>query len=183
MRYRISVFKKQFPLVKWFTIHLLYYWELTAQNKDLRHGPFWTFTIDGPLSMACIYWCMVFGSQGSNPTHWKNLVRKADQEKLRRSFLKSVLERTGFTESEWTEYWHKMVTFRDKYVVHRDKYREPVPHFAKALAVAYAYDDWIRKTCFPGSWEEPPFEDQEQDTRSNIRSYIEHLASNEHRWV
>jgi hypothetical protein len=124
-----------------------------------------------------------FWISGKQSYTLEELGAKSGSRKASSLFFESVLERTGFTESEWTEYWHKMVTFRDKYVVHRDKYREPVPHFAKALAVAYAYDDWIRKTCFPGSWEEPPFEDQEQDTRSNIRSYIEHLASNEHRWV
>ena len=146
-------------------------------------GPF------GPSRLTVIFPWLVyigawfFGAQESNPTHWKNLVRKADQERLRRSFSKAVLERTGFTEREWTDYWHKMVGFRDRYVVHRDKYSEPVPHFNKALQVAYAYDEWIRTKCFPGIWEEPPFERQEQDTRSNIRSYIEHLARNEKRWV
>jgi hypothetical protein len=183
MRYKISLFKFQYPLVKWFTVHLLYYWELKAQETTLRHGPFWTFTTDGHLSMACIYWCMVFGSQGSNPTHWKNLVRHADQNKLRRSFLEYVLRRTGFTEAEWTDYWHKIVTFRDKYVVHRDKFRQPVPYFQKALDVAYAYDLWVRIVCFPGIWEEPPLQDQEEERRSNIRSYIAHLAGHEHEWI
>ena len=183
MKYKIAVFRKQFPLVKWFSIHLLYYWELKAQEKELRHGPFWTFTTDSHLSMACIYWCMVFGAQGSNQTHWKNLVRKADQEKLRRSLLKFILERTGFSESEWTDYWKKVVSFRDKYVVHRDKYTEPVPHFKHALQVAYAYDHWVRTECFPGIWEEPLFEEQEIDRRSNIKSYISHVASGESNWA
>lgn len=182
MRYKITVFRKQFPLVKWFTIHLLYYWELKAQENNLRHGPFWAFTIDGHLSMACIYWCMVFGAQGSNPTHWKNLVRKADQQRLRDDFTKAVLGRTGFSESEWTEYWRQIVTFRDRYVVHRDRFQNKVPHFAKALAVVYAYDSWVR-TCFPGIWEEPPFEEQEESTRLNIKSYIAHLTNNENKWI
>jgi hypothetical protein len=133
MRYKITVFQKQFPLVKWFTIHLLYYWELKAQENTLRHGPFWAFTVDGHLSMACIYWCMVFGAQGSNPTRWKNLVGKKDQHKIRGHFTKAVLTRTGFTEEEWTAYWHQMVAFRDRYVVHRDRFRDKVPKFDKAL--------------------------------------------------
>jgi hypothetical protein len=182
MRYKITVFRTQFPLVKWFTIHLFYYWELKEQENNLRHGPFWTFTIDGHLSMACIYWCMVFGAEGSNPTHWKHLVRKQDQKKLRADFTKAVLARTGSTEDEWMEYWDTMVDFRNKYVVHRDKFKGVVPRFDKALAVAYAYDRWVR-TCFPGFWQEPPFENQEQSTRLNIRSYIAHLASNESKWV
>jgi hypothetical protein len=178
MHYKITVFQTQFPLVKWFTVHLLYYRELKSQQDNLRHhhGPFWAFTMDAHLSMACIYWCMVFGASGSNPTHWKNLVRKQDQQKLSRQFTKAVLERTGFTEQEWKDYWHQMVSFRNKYVVHRDQFRDQVPHFDQALAVAYAYDGWVR-TLFPGIWDEPPFESQEEERRSNIRSYIVHLAS------
>lgn len=182
MRYRIRVFKKQFPLVKWFTIHLLYYWELKAQEKNLRHGPFWTFTIDSHLSMACIYWCMVFGATGSNPTHWKHLVLEQDQPKLRKAFTKAVLEGTSFSENEWKLYWTKIVDFRNRYVVHREVFRDKVPHFDKALKVAYAYDRWAR-TCFPGIWEEPRFEAQEASTRANIRSYITHLTKHEGDWI
>lgn len=163
-------------------MHLLYYQELMTQQRNLRHGPFWAFTIDSHLSMACIYWCMVFGVEGSNPTHWKHLVRKQDQKKLRANFTKAVLARTGFTQDQWTEYWDEMVKFRNKYVVHRDKFKGVVPHFDKALAVAYAYDTWVR-TCFPGIWDEPPFENQEDERRSNIRSYIAHLASHEKDWA
>jgi ribosomal protein L32E len=125
---------------------------------------------------------MVFGAQGTNPTHWKNLVRKQDQEKLRKDFTKAVLARTGFSEGEWTRYWKHMVDFRNKYLVHRDKFRDKVPHLDKALEVAYAYDRWVR-TCFPGDWEEPPFENQKESTRSNMRSYIAHLVRHEKYWV
>jgi len=126
---------------------------------------------------------MVFGAQGSNPTYWKNLVRKADQEKIRSAFVKAVIEPIGFTEREWTAYWHKIVDFRNKYLVHRDNFREPIPHFTKALEIAYAYDHWVRNKCFPGSWEEPPFETSAQETSANIKSYIEHVAKNENKWI
>ena len=91
---------------------------------------------------------------------------------MRENFTKAVLQRTGFTEKEWKDYWESMVEFRNKYIVHRDKFRGKVPFFDKALEVAYAYDDWIRD-CFPGIWEEPPFQRSAEGIRENIRHFIE----------
>ena len=88
---------------------------------------------------------MVFGSHTSNPTHWKRLaLREEDERKLREGFTKAVVAQTGFTEEQWAKYWEQIVTFRNKYVVHRDNFKDVVPNFDKALEVAYAYDRWIK---------------------------------------
>ena len=67
MRYEPEVFVRQFPLVKQFVHHLIYYRELVRVYRDLHlKSAFWTATIDAHLSRASLLWCMVFGSEGSN---------------------------------------------------------------------------------------------------------------------
>ena len=154
-QYDTKVMQKQFPLVKWFIYHLMYYRELKVEEQKFK-TPFWAFTIDGHLLQATSYWCMVFGSHTSNLTHWKRLAHGEENKRaLREGFTKAVLDQTGFTEEELERYWEQVVKFRNKYVVHRDDFKDPVPNFDKALEVAYAYDGWIRK-LFPGIWDEPP---------------------------
>ena len=74
MGYNPDVFIEQFPLVKRFLYHLLYYRTLhEAYIRNQLQSEFWTHTIDAHLLQALINWCMVFGSDGCNPTHWKKL--------------------------------------------------------------------------------------------------------------
>jgi hypothetical protein len=175
MDYNTPVFQKQFPLVKWFIYHLMYYRELRCDEARFKKSPFWVFTTDAHLLQATNYWCMVFGSHASNPTHWKHLaVHEGDQKELRQGFKKAVLAQTGFTEEEWTKYWKEMVTFRNKYVVHRDNFKDPVPNFDIALEVVYAYDGWIR-IIFPGHWQEPPLKKSTQQAKQDVRVFIDEL--------
>ena len=74
MNYEPEVFRNQFPIVKWFVYHLIYYRALsTGYEEHGMQNEFWTLTIDAHLLRATIDWCMVFGSDKSNPTHWKRL--------------------------------------------------------------------------------------------------------------
>jgi hypothetical protein len=171
MKYTEEIFVKQFPLVKWFIYHLMYYRELRkCENKKFKI-PFWVFTTDAHLLHATSLWCMVFGSY-NNPTHWKYLApNKEDQDKLREGFQKAVIAETGFTEEEWKKYWEEIANFRNKYVDHKDDFKNPVPNFDKALEVAYAYDGWIRE-LFPGSWEEPPLRESTEQAKEQARAVI-----------
>jgi hypothetical protein len=178
MKYDEELLLKQLPLVKWFIYHLVYYRGLRPHSKALN-SPFWAFTTDRHLSQATIYWCMVFGVRKTNPTHWKNLsLREEDDAELEDEFTKAVLNRTGWTtKDEWTKYWEDMVDFRNKYVVHRDRFRSPVPQFDKALQVAYAYDEWVRM-IFPGVWEEPPFEQSTEKIKKTVQTFVTSFFEN-----
>jgi len=91
MKLNADIFARQFPLVKWFIYHLMYYRELHRQDHAKFKTPFWVFTIDGHLLQATNYWCMVFGGH-NNPTHWKHLAAtKEGEDSIRRGFTKAVL--------------------------------------------------------------------------------------------
>jgi len=101
MEYDVDIFCEQFPIVKTFLYHLTCYRELHRAYQDLElKSEFWTHTIDAHLLQACILWCMVFGSHGCNPTHWKKLC-KQDRENLENSFRKGLFEHTELTQEKW----------------------------------------------------------------------------------
>ena len=156
MEYRSEIFREQFPLVKHFICHLTYYRVLGQQYREIAlRSPFWTLTINAHLAEAAILWCMVFGTD-DNPTHWKTLFA-TDAETLRESFRKALFEKTTFTASTWDRYWREIVSFRNEFIAHHElSYDKPVPHFDRALQVAYAYDEWIREVISPDIFEEPP---------------------------
>lgn len=164
---------EQFPLVKWFIFHLIFYRTLHPFSKKLN-STFWVFSIDSHLAQATIYWNMVFGAETNNPTHWKWLVDdESERVDLGDTFTKSVLQKTGWkNKDEWTAYWTDMVSFRNNYVVHRDKFKGKVPSFDKALEVAFAYDEWIRD-LFPGAWGEPPLERSVAEAEKMVKQFLE----------
>ena len=163
IRYNTDVFMEQFPLVKRFLYHLLYYRGLhEAYSRNQLQSEFWTHTIDAHLLLALINWCMVFGSDGFNPTHWKKLSLTQSKE-LQESFRNGLIGDTGISWAEWEEYWKKMTAFRDKYAAHRElDFNSPVPKFDLALKVAHYFDDWIRHVISPDSFEEPPLRESEE---------------------
>jgi hypothetical protein len=159
MHYEPAVFMNQFPIVKRFVYHLIYYRALSKAYKESRlESEFWTLTIDAHLLQAAILWCMVFGSDGSNPTHWKLL--SADQsEALQRSFRDGLFQHTALDPQQWKKCWNGMTEFRNKYAVHRElDFRSLVPNFDTALRVVYYYDQWIRKVISPHTFAEPLLE-------------------------
>ena len=159
MNYEPEVFRNQFPIVKWFVYHLIYYRVLSEGQREHRlQNEFWTLTIDAHLLRATINWCMVFGSDKSNPTHWKRLsITKS--EALYPSFREGLYDATGLDGSRWQEYWKGMTDFRNKYAAHRElQFASPVPNFDTALVVAYYYDTWVRRVISPHTFAEPTLE-------------------------
>ena len=182
MEYNVEVFIGQFYLIKFFVYHLTYYRELNRNaNLGANHVYFWKFTTDVHLLQASIYWCMVFGSPNSNPTHWKHLATsQEDAQILQETLRKAVLKHTGFTSLEWDKYWKQMVDFRNKYVVHRDDFDGVTPHFDKALAVADAYDRWIREVIWPDTTEEPPLKSALAEAKKSVRAFLKELRTLKH---
>ncbi len=149
----------QFPGVKRFVYHIVYYRTLSKAYSDSQlQNEFWTLTIDAHLLQAVIYWCMVFGSDGCNPTHWKKL--SPDQsEALRQNFCDGLFGHTGLNQHRWESYWSEIVDFRNNYAAHRALgFSSPVPHFDMALKVGYYYDNWVRDVILPDIFDEPPLE-------------------------
>lgn len=149
----------QFPIVKQFIYHITYYRALhrTYQESKLQNE-FWTLTIDAHLLQATIQWCMVFDSDGCNPTHWKNLTQ-GQSNVLHKSFRDGLFQQTGLDEETWSQYWEEIVDFRNNYAAHRAlEFSKPVPSFENALKVAYYYDNWIRKVIWPDTFDEPSLE-------------------------
>ena len=176
MGYNPDVFIEQFPLIKRFLYHLLYYRTLhEAYIRNQLQSEFWTHTIDAHLLQALINWCMVFGSDGCNPTHWKKLSLPQSHE-LQEGFRKGLIEHTGIKWAEWEEYWKRMTAFRDKYAAHRElDFSAPVPNFDLALKVAYYFDDWIRWIISPDSFEEPSLRESEERISKTFASLADKL--------
>lgn len=149
-KYKTEVFVSQFPIVKRFVYHFVYYRTLSKAYLDSQlQDEFWTLTIDAHLLQAAIHWCMVFGSDGCNPTHWKKL--SPDQsEALRQSFCDGLFKQTSLNQQTWESYWKKILDFRDNYAAHRALgFSRPVPHFDVAFEVACYYDIWVRDLISP----------------------------------
>lgn len=118
MNYNSDVFEEQFPLVKRFVHHLTNYRALHAAYVEYRiQSEFWTHTI-AHILQATINWCMVFGSDTRNPTHWKKLLQ-TQLDALQARF-RNGLNKEGIAETEWKKCWEEMTTFRNKYAAHRE---------------------------------------------------------------
>ncbi len=173
MEYNVDIFREQFPIVKTFLYHLTCYRELHRTYQDLNlKSEFWTHTIDAHLLQASILWCIVFGSDGCNPTHWKKLCDQ-DRENLEDSFRKGLFENTELTQKTWDDYWKDMNDFRGGFAAHRElNYSKPVPLFKTAEEVAYFYDDWIREIIKPDIFEEPPLKESVSLMQKKIRPLV-----------
>jgi hypothetical protein len=170
------VFGHQFPIVKSFVYHLIYYRVLWRGYQEHQlQNEFWKLTIDAHLLCALTNWCMVFGSDKTEPTHWKQL-SIIDSKALSNSFREGLFEATGLKQSAWREYWKSVLDFRNKYAVHREPgFRRPVPNFDTALTVAYYYDTWVRRVIFPDSLDEPPLEPFGKTLRDSMFPVVEKL--------
>ena len=158
MNFEHKVFMHQFPIVTMFIYHLIYHRVLLkGYHEHQLQNEFWTLTIDAHLLRAVTNWCMVFGSDKSGPTHWKQL-SITDPKPLYKSF-RETFKATRLNRHTWPKYWKSVVDFRNKYAVHRElEFKDPVPIFDIALTVAYYYDTWVRGIIGPASFDEPPFE-------------------------
>ena len=178
IHYNPDVFMEQFPLVKRFLYHLLYYRALhEAYSRNQLQSEFWTHTIDAHLLQALINWCMVFGSDGCNPTHWKKLSLTQSND-LQESFRTGLIKYAGISWAEWEDYWEKMTAFRGKYAAHRElDFNSPVPEFDIALKVAHYFDDWIRQVISPDSFEEPPLRESEMRISQTLAPLVDKLIA------
>jgi hypothetical protein len=116
--YKQDVFMHRYSLVHCFMYHLIYYRTLRKgyTKRGLRNR-FWHMTIDAHLNAATISWCMVFGSDGCNPTHWKRLF-KGQSEELMQSFREGLFKELHLSKAAWDKYWDSIKDFRDKFVAH-----------------------------------------------------------------
>ncbi|MBT8763562.1 hypothetical protein KFV02_06405 [Desulfohalobiaceae bacterium Ax17] len=178
MKYNADVFCVQFPIVKQFIYHLICYRELNRvlQDLDLKNE-FWTYTSNAHLLQCTILWCMVFGSDGCNRTHWKNLCG-SDSVKLKDSFRQGLFKSTKLNQETWQVYWNKMNSFRGGYAAHRElEFTDPVPDFTTAQEVAYFYDQWIREVILPDVFDEPPLKKSAFKIQQEIRPLAVHFLS------
>lgn len=178
MDYNPDVFLDQFPLIKRFVYHLIYYRALHAAYAENRiQSEFWTHTIDAHILQAAINWCMVFGSHGCNPTHWKKLSRTQSDE-LEASFRGGLTKSAGIGWTEWEKYWEEITGFRNNYAAHRALgFDSPVPKFDLALKVAHYYDEWIRQIIYPDHFEEPSLSETAERVRTEITPIINRLIT------
>jgi hypothetical protein len=178
MGYEQKVFVKQFSAMKWFVYHLTYYRVLSKSYKEHQlQNEFWTLTINAHLLRATIDWCMVFGSDQSNPTHWKRLT-STEADALYQSFYAGFFKETDFDQNRWLQYWESMTVFRNKYVAHRElEFTNPVPDFDPALAVVYYYDNWVRRFIYPDRLQEPPLESFALSLRKSVAPLVEKLLA------
>lgn len=174
--YSSEIFVEQFPLVQLFLHHVIYFRELKkAYASSGLESWFWTYTMNAHLLQAAITWCMVFGSDGCNQTHWKKLSLK-DCQDLQSSFRKRLQEATGLSLAAWNEYWSEMSEFRNKYVAHRElQYDKPVPDFSNAINVAFFYDRWIREIIAPDYLDFPSLEDFGAKLQSSVAPLFSEL--------
>jgi hypothetical protein len=159
MNYKQDVFTHQYNIVDCFIYHMTYYRTLCKGYTERRlHNRFWHMAIEAHLFAATINWCMVFGSDGCNPTHWKRLSKKQSKE-LIQSFRDGLFQELNLDKAAWEKYWKSFKDFRDNFVAHRElNFSRPVPNFDTALDVAYFYDKWVRKIISPDTLNEPSLE-------------------------
>ncbi|MBU2573709.1 MAG: hypothetical protein KKH28_06515 [Elusimicrobia bacterium] len=176
MKYKSEVFEKQFPIVKDFLFHIVYYRELNRVYKQYESkSVFWAYTINAHILQATILWCMVFGSDSCNPTHWRHLSIE-ECEKLKSGFRQGLLETTKLKIENLYEYWKTIDAFRNKYVAHRElTFSDTVPIFDLAIDYAYFYDSWIRKIIAPVLFDEPPLKKFVEKLEKEVRHFIPQL--------
>ena|SRR5258708_20821996 len=177
MAYNPPVFEAQFPIVKEFVYHLVYYRALgAAYSRHQLKSEFWAATINAHLIRAVIVWCMVFGSDSSD-IHWKRLSDKTPA-KFRAGFYKGLEQRTGFDKLRWERLRKQMTDFRNKFVAHHELI-DPlpvVPLLDGALDVVYFYDNWVRKVITP-AFVEPLLKASAERIKKDVTPLIERFMS------
>lgn len=176
MDYQQDLFRHQYDLVDRFVRHLTYYRTLYKGYTECGlQNEFWHFTTEAHLCAATTHWCMVFGSEGCNPTHWKRLSEKQSKE-LVQSFRDGLLQELQLDEAGWKSYWNSVKRFRDKWVAHRELlFPWPTPNFDTALNVAYYYDKWVRTIISPDTLVEPSLEQFATSQKQAVTPLIDRL--------
>lgn len=94
------------------------------------------------LKQSVIVWCQVFGSRGED-LHWSNVV--SEQNFVAPFNQQSILDATGFSESDWSSYHEALKNLRDKFFAHfdMDEFSAKMPSMDKALVITETYRDWL----------------------------------------
>lgn len=178
MEYNEEIFCTQYPLITQFMRHAIYRSELYYQYNIFEiKSEFWTATIDSHYLQAIIYWCMVFGADGCNPTHWKNLSNTASEE-LMDSFRNGLYKNTSLDEKSFQAFWKGINDFRGGYVAHREiDFKGKSPIIQVAQEVAFFYDDWIRQVIYPASLRAKPLREKAELLKNQARKIATHYMT------
>jgi hypothetical protein len=128
-----------------FICHYLSYKKLHSKRDGLKgEKGFWVHTVNAHIMVSCSYWCMIFGSEKNNDLHWKNLSFNLNKDQ--NGFENKLLKELSISQDEWGKVRKSIMTFRNKYIAHRDiEYREPVPYLENAYKAIMIYSDWLRE--------------------------------------
>lgn len=173
MQIKHDIFETQYPILKDFVCHLVYYRVLfRIYTDDEMESDFWVRTINAHLLRAMIDWCMVFGSD-SNEVHWKKVMPfETDQQNFRALFT----DQLEISMEEWGEYRKAMTTFRDKFAAHRTLGILPAPPCLDvAVNIVFAYDCWIRKSLADTYFDESFLEDSYWELHSEFIDQLQEL--------
>lgn len=172
MRYQKEIFVEQYPLVGSFTKHLVCHRVIRSNLVNLRQvTSFWNDTSTAHLLQASISWCMLFGSDGQNETHWKKL--DLGDGNVEAHFRQRLLEALSLSQEQWKSYWEEMVDFRNNYSAHRAlRFERPVPVFDLALEIAFFYDSWVRDVIQPDVLDEPPLKQLVDDFQKKVEEEV-----------
>lgn len=107
---------------------------------------FWRVIYGNSLDIGVIDWCKLFGSDRTEPHHWKSIVPKAEHDDFRRGLHKEA----GLTRKGWKSYWRELKGYRDMQAAHRASSLDPelpscYPDFDVALKAARFYYNWMLK--------------------------------------
>lgn len=175
MEYDENVFSSQYPIVKRYAYHYVIYKQLISIYHDFKiKSEFWSLTIDSHILQAVILWCIVFGSESNNITHWKKLSK--NNEEMKKDFKEGLLKKLNLTSEGWENYWKEILDFRNNFAAHRTlDYNKPVPFLDNTYRIALYYDEWIRKIILPDQFEEPPLEESCNIFKEKINLFAKNI--------
>lgn len=150
MEYNIVIFKRLYPVLQDFLYHYINYKEMIKVIDELPgEKEFWVRSCDANLKIAVTSWCMIFGAEKSNPTHWKRVCEQ-DKEDNIKEFRKYILNKGNLNKYQWDKHWNQIVSFRNRFIVHRElDFNDSVPYLETAKKVAIWFDLWIREKIKP----------------------------------
>lgn len=132
----------QLSILRDFLIHYASFRELHKHFDELIESgtqEFWVYTINSHYLQAINLWCMVFGSNNSNETHWKNLGLEHD-------FKPVILNKFQMESSQYEKYWSKVTSWRNKYSAHRQPgFLTETPDLKLARNIVLLYIGWVLK--------------------------------------
>ncbi|MGG0747317.1 hypothetical protein ABE088_29015 [Priestia megaterium] len=174
----LKIIDQQNKILTNFILHYLSYKELYSKSEQLIGDKgFWKYSSDAHIMQCFNYWCMVFGSDKNNHTHWKRLSFNID--KGDGGFKVKLLNELKMNKSDWDSIWKDITSFRNKFTAHRDiNYLKPVPYLDAAYKSVFIYDNWINEDILPFTDIDnlrEPLEEFADDYKKKIRETVKQL--------